>query len=506
MMQEILELKAAGLTVSEIEKYLRTKTGKSPSLPTIRKYFRMDKVPDDFGVKLKKDKVFDVEPFRGSIIEILEKNPRCHISSVFDVLEERYLESGRFDRLPGNAQTLRNFVGYLKESGVVELDVGKRRTYDPVPDTPPGEQALIDFGQERCEKGLTVHFLCILLRCSRLLGVYMQDHAFSAEEACRAIYRFFIRCSGRPEELVIDQDAVFITTETYGEVIETKTFGDFVSEQGLKLWVCNKADPESKGPIENSVGFVKKNFFSARTFTDIEEVLSSLSGWLERKNRRIHQATYLVPLRVFENIEREALRPLLPSVYEASPTNLIPVKVGSMPFIQYKSSKYSVPRGLCFNRIFYKVVAEKLYLYSTDRRHICTHHLNPNKGSYNTLPEHAKETSCEWMVIAERLRAQYNCFDFQHFINGFKKENPRHLYKQLKAVEDYLIAKNPSRGTVAEVMAICCRDWRYRFSQFKDVYEAVEGGYSRRESLSFTEVETKSLDSWQQAFEERCAV
>ena len=35
-------------------------------------------------------------------------------------------------------------------------------------------------------------------------------------------------------------------------------------EQEFKLWVCNKADPESKGPIENSVGFVKKNFFSAK--------------------------------------------------------------------------------------------------------------------------------------------------------------------------------------------------------------------------------------------------
>jgi hypothetical protein len=49
-------------------------------------------------------------------------------------------------------------------------------------------------------------------------------------------------------------------------------FEDLCTEQKLKLWVCNKADPESKGPIENSVGFVKKNFFSARKITCIDDV------------------------------------------------------------------------------------------------------------------------------------------------------------------------------------------------------------------------------------------
>jgi transposase len=72
--------------------------------------------------------------------------------------------------------------------------------------------------------------------------------------------------------LVIDQDAVFVATETYGEVIKTRTFEDFCTEQDLKLWVCHKADPESKGPIENSVGFVKKNFFSARNLETIDDV------------------------------------------------------------------------------------------------------------------------------------------------------------------------------------------------------------------------------------------
>ena len=68
-----------------------------------------------------------------------------------------------------------------------------------------------------------------------------------------AIYRCFMKLGGRPAELVIDQDAVFVASETFGEVIKTRVFEDFCTEQELKLWVCNKGDPESKGYVKSFV-------------------------------------------------------------------------------------------------------------------------------------------------------------------------------------------------------------------------------------------------------------
>ena len=35
------------------------------------------------------------------------------ISSVYDLLEEKFIENGDFKALPGNEQTLRNYVRYL---------------------------------------------------------------------------------------------------------------------------------------------------------------------------------------------------------------------------------------------------------------------------------------------------------------------------------------------------------------------------------------------------------
>ena len=242
MMQEIQDLKLRGYTKSQIPGYYEAQGIKPPSAPTISKYYDMDVVPDNPGEKLEKPKAFDVEPFRSVIIEVLrnnEKNKSLCISSVYDVLEEKFIEN--------------NYVHYLKDNGIVAEVPKNQRIYDNVFDTAPGEQMLIDFGELEIDSGLRIHFICLLLRYSRYLVVYAQDHKYNAEEACKALYRSFCKLGGRPSVLVIDQDAVFVATETYGEVIKTRTFEDFCTEQDLKLWVCHKADPESKGYDKKSV-------------------------------------------------------------------------------------------------------------------------------------------------------------------------------------------------------------------------------------------------------------
>ena len=254
-MQEIQDLKLRGYTKAEILQYYKEQGIKPPSRPTISKYYDMDVIPDNPGARLSKDKAFDVAPFKETILQILEANSRkdfC-VSSVYDLLEEKFIENGEFKQLPGNEQTLRNYVHFLEESGQINTGNEHRRIYDHVFDTPPGEQMLIDFGEVTLSRKSSIHFICLLLRYSRFLCVFAQDHKYNATEACQAIYKSFCRIGGRPSVLVIDQDAVFVSSETYGEVIKTRVFEDFCTEQELKLWVCNKADPESKGPILSAV-------------------------------------------------------------------------------------------------------------------------------------------------------------------------------------------------------------------------------------------------------------
>jgi hypothetical protein len=509
-MQEIQDLKLRGYTKGEITAYYEQQGIKPPTRPTIDKYYNMDVVPDDPGEKLRKDKAFDIEPFKSTVIAIIsaDSNRGCHISSVHDVLMEKFVESGDYESLPGNEQTLRNYVHYLEESGQLSRDAGNRRIYDYVPDTPPGEQMLIDFGEVKLGRNNAIHFICLLLRYSRLLLVYAQDHSYDANEACTAIYRAFLKLGGRPLELVIDQDAVFVASETYGEVIETRVFGNFCTEQEERLWVCNKADPESKGPIENAVGFVRKNFFSARDITCIDDVWRSLPGWLSRKNRRIHRTTLMVPETVYDKTEKNALRPLVPSVYENSPNSFSTYGIAALPYVHYKSNKYSVPRDYAFKDVLYKVAAGRIHIYDKNRCLVCSHDLSGRKGSVNKLDEHGKRGSDGVNDIIERMRGRFNCYDFQHFINGVKKENPRHMYKQLHAIEQFLLAENPDRGLMAAVLKECCVKYRYQFSQFRQVFLLAKAGRgvsagNPANVPALGDVEYKDLDVYKKAYRMR---
>ena len=90
-----------------------------------------------------------------------------------------------------------------------------------------------------------------------------------------------------------------------------------------------------------------------------------------------------------------------------------------------------------------------------------------------------------------------------------KKENPRHISKQLGAIERFLDAENPDRALVADVLKTCCNNFRYQFSQFKVVYEYTKAGKSLAETdgfktlQSFDPVEYKSLDVYGKAFNDR---
>jgi len=508
-MQNIQDLKLRGLSIAEIAAYYESEGKKPPSLPTIRKYYYMDVLPEDPGRRLEKDKAFDHDPFRSTIVEIVRNlgSKEYCVSSVYDVLVERFVDTGEMEKLPENEQTLRNYIHYLQGHHVIESTPENRRIYDHVFDTPPGDQLLIDFGQTAESGGLVVHFICMLLRYSRYLCVAAQDHKFNAEEACRALYHCFCKLGGRPTTLVIDQDAVFVSSETYGEVIKTQTFEDFCTEQELKLWVCHKADPESKGPIENSVGFVKKNFFSGRRICGMDDVFKSLPGWLARKNQRIHQSTYRIPADVFHEFEKEALRPMLPSAYETSPSSYITCELNGTPYLTYRSCRYSVPFDYAYSKLSYKVIGTKLYLYDADRNYICTHTLSECRGSVIRLDEHKRPASRDWVPVMEHLRTKWDCCDFQHFINGFKKENLRYLAAQLTAVDKFLDAEKPDRRLVSDVMKICCEKYRYKFSQFKVIYHLARAGKTSPEApAECSDVQKQNLDYYRQAFISRCGM
>ena len=277
---------------------------------TVIKYCKMDE--EEYRKYLDKLRFRDKEyaGLRDSILDLYRENEfiRIPVSAVHDYLEEM------FGELPANENSLRNYIRYLERTGEIEF-IERKRYYTRVPEMPYGKQLQIDFGEVKNPRGGKYYIFGAVLSSSRFKYASLQEKPFTAKDLIEHLLNCFDYLQGMPEELVIDQDCTMVVDENAGDIIYTKEFGDFIDEMRIKMRVCRKADPESKGKIENFIKYIKYNFFAIREFENLVEANESLMRWLERRaNGKISQATKKIPGIEIEE-ERKHLKPLKHSIY-----------------------------------------------------------------------------------------------------------------------------------------------------------------------------------------------
>jgi len=304
MYQKIQNYKKKGYLKSEIAQELKIDPG------TVAKYYNMSEQEyREYTDTLKnRDKAFD--GYKEAILQVYAQNGyrKLPMASVYDYLEERYEE------LPGTEKTLRNYIGHLTRTNQLELKENIR-VYGTVPELPFGKQLQLDFGEHTTASGLKLYIFASVLSASRYKYVAFQTKPFTTLDLIGHLLDCFDYIGGLPEELVIDQDKVMVVSENHGDIIYTKDFSYFIQEMGVRMWVCRKADPESKGRVENLIKYVKGNFLATRDFPNLEEAQEAVGKWLRRRaNGKLSQATKRIPLEDIKE-EREHLRPLRNSIY-----------------------------------------------------------------------------------------------------------------------------------------------------------------------------------------------
>lgn len=113
---------------------------------------------------------------------------------------------------------------------------------------------------------MKVYFFAIVLSRSRQKFIHFSRRPFDTELAVYAHELAFQYFGGKPRKIIYDQDRVLISRENLGDLVLTTKFQSFVKEQHFLPVFCRKADPESKGKVENVVKYVKGNFLSGRLF------------------------------------------------------------------------------------------------------------------------------------------------------------------------------------------------------------------------------------------------
>ena len=220
MYQKIQACKGQGLFKAEIARKVKRDVG------TVAKYYDMSeagylKYQDSHKYR---DKVFD--PLKESIVEVYRENgfKKLSMSAVFDYLEEQ-----KGEKLPGNEQTLRNYIRYLNDIGELAFK-SERRSYQKVPELPFGRQLQIDFGEYTMRSGLKLYIFASVLSASRYKYCAYQDKPFTTVDLIFHLLNCFDYLGGIPLELVIDQDSVMVVSENHGDIIYTPHSGVIIAK------------------------------------------------------------------------------------------------------------------------------------------------------------------------------------------------------------------------------------------------------------------------------------
>lgn len=466
MFEKIQLLKRMGIPPMEAYKRLK-RDGIAISKPTFLKYYHMASDQYLGTQNYAKHYVFADEPYQTAILTMLEatrKRKKVCVSSLYDVLRDK------FGELPGSEQTLRKYIKHLKGVGAFSEEVNHERTYCPVPTQAPGQKLQIDFGQEKIDSHETVHFLVAVLMHSRFKACVVQDHPFNSSEACSALVDIFWQIGGRVQTLVLDQDHLFISSEDLGRIIETECFKQFLAEQEIRLWLCRKNDPESKGMIESLVKFVKLNFFSGRVLTSFSEVQEQLARWLYRKNHDISRATYQIPADVLEEIEKDHLRPLVSSIFSTLGSDYVTVEIKDTQVVKYKSNMYSVPYHYCFRQVKYRAVGGLLYIYDAETMQLIdAPQISPLKGRKFIKDEHKRPTVLAVERLKQTLKAEFNSYSLAHYLNGVVRANERYAKDQLEELLRFLRKEHPSHLLYEEALKQCCTNQHYHVRDLETI-------------------------------------
>lgn len=453
---------------------------------TVAKYFGMEE--ESYRAyrqgQLFRDKAFD--EMRGEIIEVYEANGfrPLQVSSVYDYLEEK------IGGLPGNEQTLRNYIGYLIRMDSLRLDENVR-LYTKVPQLPFGKQMQLDFGRYRCRSGLILYIFAALLSASRYKYVIFQGQPFRRLDVIRHLLDCFDYFGGRPEELVIDQDRLMVVSENAGDIIYTKDFKDFIDEQELGLYVCRRADPETKGKVENLVKFAKGNFLESRDFEVVEEANAGVLNWLPRRaNGKISQATKQIPAVLIEQ-ERAHLRPLRNSIFRKdSLLGREERTANEKALISVQACTYQLPPKYRNKKVEIYTTEDELFVFDIfTGKEIVAYRLSLIPGQLVSTRTSRRDSETTVEELKDAVDGLFEIESWKRFVERNFKTFPRYARDQCLEAKRFFAEKEIDLGILERALAYCLENDTPSFANLKDTYVHFERESRQPEPVTSIEVE-----------------
>jgi len=470
MYHEIHRLKRLGFSISKTARYLVM------DARTVNKYLQMTE--EDFEgyllSLLHRNKL--LTPYETFVKEKLTLYPDTSTAQMHDWLKEHHP-----DLMDVTPRTVYNFVMFVRRKFNIPV-VAPTREYFPIQELPYGQQAQVDFGEynmrfenaslpARQGNRKKVWFFAMVLSRSRMKYIWFSDQHFTAETVSEAHEKAFAFFDGIPTTVVYDQDRTMVVDENKGDVILTSTFKQYTKSRNFKLHFCRKADPESKGKVENVIQYVKKNFLYNRPFSDIETLNTEALAWLARTaNCLAHNYTKKSPESEYM-VEKEHLAPYTRLTIENKETKMHNVRKTNV--IAYKSNFYTVPMGTYQepdSRVIVKENNGVLEIYDLKKTIICQHTISVDKGKTISNTNHKRDTS---KSLDEMMNQTAACFTNQvqamDYLIKIKEALPRYIRDQLHVILKAL--EGIEKSTADKALKFCIKNNNLNGNEFEQVLQ-----------------------------------
>lgn len=379
-----------------------------------------------------RSRVLKLDSFQDFVRNKLQAFPDTSAAQMHDLLKEHH------DLFPNVSQkTVFNFVQFVRNTHNIPK-VEPLREYACVAELAYGLQGQVDFGfynmKTTLGKTKKVQFFTFVLARSRYKYILFTDVPFTTETVIQAHEKAFEEIRGIPQEIVYDQDRLFMVSENLGDIIMTSGFKGYPKERGFRAWFCRKADPESKGKVENVVKYVKQNFLYNRLFRDLDTLNEDVSDWLGRTgNALAHGTTKRIPIQEFF-IEEPFLIPWYPIIIPQADYPAYAVRKDNT--ISWKSNLYSLPLGTYKGpgtQVLVSSTRLELILLDLSKNELCRHAVSQLTGQKILKTDHARdkraaiaemmEEFCELMEDKEAAR---------EWISKIKEDKPRYIRDQIQ--------------------------------------------------------------------------
>jgi hypothetical protein len=231
----------------------------------------------------------------------------------------------------GSARNFRRLVAQAKSTWRSDNHRGRRPGI-----WSPGEVVVFDWG----EIGPLFVF-CAVVAWSRVRFVRFSDN-LGAEQTMLFLAECFEEIGGVPATALTDRMGCLKGGSVAGLVIPTPAYVRFSAHYRFRPDFCEGADPESKGLVENLVGYVKSDLMIPEQLTvaDLAGANAKARIWCDEVNSVIHSEISAIPLDRLAT-ERELFSEL--PTLRATIGKTVTRKVDRLSCVRFGSARYSVP-------------------------------------------------------------------------------------------------------------------------------------------------------------------